>query len=86
MRKSKEVRTALLAAVALAMVGCRDERRDCVDMQNHLQPDSACQAGAGGAHYIYGGASGGHVGDTVVGGSVSRGGFGAIGHGDAGGE
>ena len=86
MRKSKEVQVALLAAVALAMVGCRDQRRDCVDGQNRLQPDSACQAGTTGAHYIYGGSSGGRVGDTVVGGRVSRGGFGAIGHGDAGGE
>jgi hypothetical protein len=42
----------------------------------------------GGAHYIYGGSSGGHVGDYVLGGSTSssilRGGFGA--HGEAGGE
>jgi hypothetical protein len=43
----------------------------------------------GGAHYIYGGSSGGHVGDYVLGGSTAshsilRGGFGA--HGEAGGE
>lgn len=37
-----------------------------------------------GAHYVYGGSSGGHVGDAVVGGSVSRGGFGAIGGGGGG--
>jgi len=86
MRKSKEVRLVLLTAVALALTGCRDERRDCVDGQNRLQPDSACHAGSTGAHFIYGGSSGGHVGDTVVGGTVSRGGFGAIGHGDGGGE
>lgn len=86
MHKSKEVQLVLVTAVAMAMLGCRDERRDCVDGQNRLQPDSACQAGATGAHYIYGGSSGGRVGDTVVGGSVSRGGFGAIGGGDAGGE
>ena len=86
MRKSKDVPLALLTAVALAMTGCRDQRRDCVDTQNRVQPDSACQAGATGAHYFYGGSSGGHVGDAVVGGSVSRGGFGAIGGGDAGGE
>ena len=87
MRKSKEVKLLLLAAVALAVTGCRDEHRDCVDGFGRIQPDSACHAGAAGAHYIYGGSSGGHVGDVVVGGSsVSRGGFGAIGHGEAGGE
>ena len=86
MRKSKEVHLVLLTAAALTVTGCRDQRRDCVDGQNRVQPDSACQAGATGAHYIYGGSSGGHVGDAVVGGSVSRGGFGGIGGGDAGGE
>jgi len=65
------------------MTGCRDEQQNCVDAQNHLLPPSACQTGATGAHYVYGGSSGGHVGDSVVGGSVSRGGFGSSG-GDAG--
>ena len=87
MRRSREIQLTLLAAVALTVVGCR-ERRDCVDAQDRLLPDSACQADSsggyggyrGGAHYLYGGSSGGRVGDTVVGGSgVSRGGFGGIG-------
>jgi len=105
MRRSKEVPLTILAVLALSVVSCRSGRKNCVDGQNHLLPDSACQApnsgssgsyGAGssggsygyyGAHYIYGGSSGGHVGDSVVGGSVSRGGFGGIGgSGEAGGE
>lgn len=86
MRKSREVPLTLLAAVALSMTACHRERRDCVDAQNRLLPDSSCQSGATGsyspgAHYIYGGSSGGHIGDAVVGGSVSRGGFGAHGSG-----
>lgn len=89
MRKSKDVQIFLLAAVALSVTGCRSERRDCVDPQSRILPNSACQASRpiSGAHYIYGGASGGHIGDSVIGGgSVSRGGFGSIGGGDAGGE
>ena len=109
MRRSKEVQLTLLAALALTVVGCRDERRNCVDSQNHLLPDGACQvnnsggasgsygstgSGTGyvggylGPHWIYGGSSGGHVGDSVVGGSVTRGGFGGVGgsHGFGGGE
>ncbi|HEY6848162.1 MAG TPA: hypothetical protein VI320_18425, partial [Terracidiphilus sp.] len=55
---------------------------DCVDSTGHLLPDSPCQTGSPGAHYWYGGSSGGHLGDSVVGGSsVSRGGFGGIGGG-----
>ncbi len=84
MRKSREVQLTILAAIALSVTGCRNERRDCVDTQGRLQPDSTCQAGMYGAHYVYGGSSGGHIGDTVVGGSVSRGGFGAIGGGSGG--
>ncbi|HUA93129.1 MAG TPA: hypothetical protein VL991_11200 [Terracidiphilus sp.] len=69
------------------MTACRDERQDCVDAQNHLLPPSACQTGGTtGAHYIYGGSSGGHVGDAVVGGSVTRGGFGSFGGFGDGGE
>lgn len=69
------------------MTACRDPRRDCVDATGHKLPDGACQTGGGaaGAHYIYGGSSGGHVGDVVIGGSVSRGGFGGIGGGGEGG-
>jgi hypothetical protein len=86
MRKSSEVQLTLLAAIALSMTACREQRRDCVDAQNRLQPDSACQAGVDGAHYLYGGSSGGHIGDAVIGGSVSRGGFGGIGGGGGGGD
>jgi hypothetical protein len=89
MRKSREVQLTLLAAIALSMTACHDnERRDCVDAQNHLLPDSTCHAGMYGSRYVYGGSSGGHYGDTVIGSSsVSRGGFGGIGgHGGAGGE
>jgi hypothetical protein len=84
MRKCREVEITLLAAIALSMTACREQKRNCVDSQNRIQPDSTCQAGMYGAHYVYGGSSGGHVGDAVVGGSVSRGGFGAIGGGGGG--
>jgi len=99
MRKSQQVPLTLLAAVALTAIGCQDEPRHCVDAQNHLQPDSVCEARQtsagyyGGYHYVSGGSSGGHYGDTVVGGSseggVSRGGFGhggGSGGGEGGGE
>jgi hypothetical protein len=67
------------------MTGCREEHRDCVDAQGRKQPDYNCQAGYGGAHYIYDGSSGGHFGDSVIGGSsVSRGGFGGTSGGDGG--
>ena len=81
MRKSREVPLTLLAAVAMASIGCHDQPRHCVDAQNHLMPDSTCEAygGGGGFHYVYGGSSGGHYGDSVVGASVSRGGFGGSG-------
>jgi hypothetical protein len=84
MRKSREVPLTLLAVAALASIGsttgCHDQPRHCVDAQNHLQPDSVCEARQGtGFHYVYGGASGGHYGDVVVGASVSRGGFGGFG-------
>jgi hypothetical protein len=89
MRKSREVPLTLLAIVALSVTACRDERQDCVDAQSHLLPNSACHTGSsgyvGGAHYIYGGSSGGHVGDIVIGGSVSRGGFGGFGSSGGGG-
>jgi hypothetical protein len=112
MRKSKAVPLTLLTAVALASTVACDERpqevRDCVDAQNHIVPDDRCNqqthggGGAGGSYrYIYGGASGGRLGDTVSGGasapdpasevvseSVARGGFGhgGEGGGEGGGE
>lgn len=95
MRKSKDVPIVLLAAAALASTGCQDqpETRNCVDAQSHIVADSMCASPTSTPatyHYIYSGASGGHIGDTVFGGSttpgsgVSRGGFGH--GGDGGGE
>jgi hypothetical protein len=90
MRRSREVHLTLLAAVALSMTACRTQQRDCIDPQGHKEPDSFCNAtsGRGIYRYVYGGASGGHFGDSVIGGSSTpRGGFGGIGGGDsAGGE
>jgi hypothetical protein len=95
MRKSSAVPLTLLAALAALATGCHDtpESRNCVDAQGRIVPDTNCSSGAGGGmgyHYLYGGVSGGRVGDQVVGGSstpsesgVSRGGFG---HGGGGGE
>jgi hypothetical protein len=97
MRKSAAVPLTLLAALAALTTGCHDtpESRNCVDAQGRIVPDTNCStSGTGGTgyHYIYGGSSGGRVGDAVVGGSstpsesgVSRGGFGS-GGGDAVGE
>lgn len=89
MRRSREVKLTVLAAVALSMTACRPERRDCVDKLNRKEPDSYCDASGGGGgtyHYIYGGSSGGNVGDAVIGGSnTPRGGFGGFG-GDGGGD
>jgi hypothetical protein len=99
MRKSREVPITILAALAIFTAGCRDthESRNCVDAQGRIVPDSDCEAHATVTtyHYVYGGASGGHLGDAVVGGSatpsesgVSRGGFGhgGEGGGEGGGE
>jgi hypothetical protein len=86
MRKSREVPLTFLTAVALSMTACRDQRQDCVDAQSRKLPDSSCQVGTPGAHYIYGGSTGGHVGDYVIGGSVTRGGFGGIGGSGASGD
>lgn len=88
MRRSHEVKLTVLAAVALSMTACRSEHRDCVDKQNYKEPDSYCAATGGSSgstyHYVYSGASGGHVGDAVIGGSATpRGGFGGFGGGDA---
>ena len=96
MRKSSAVPLTLLAALAAFTTGCRDtpETRNCVDAQGRIVPDSNCSGGATGGgsfHYLYGGSSGGRIGDSVVGGratpgesGVSRGGFGGHG-GEAGG-
>jgi len=89
MRKSREVPLTVLAALALSSTACNHPpvSRNCVDAHGHVVPESECQSHATGVHYVYGGSSGGHIGDTVVGGSdteegVSRGGLGH-GEGDA---
>jgi hypothetical protein len=85
MRKSQAVPLTLLAAAALSSgSGCDDhprEVRNCVDGQNHIVSDQKCEhpsfyggyygGGPWGFRYIYGGASGGNMGDTVVGGSAT---------------
>jgi len=83
MRKSSEVPISLLALLALSSMACNDApvTRNCVDAQGHIIPDANCEYHSTGTHYVYGGSSGGRVGDKVVGGSdseegVSRGGFG----------
>ena len=104
MRKSSAVPLTLLATLAAFATGCHDtpESRACVDAKGRIVPESNCSTGShgGGAaaallgyHYLYGGASGGRIGDRVVGGratpsesGVSRGGFGHGGGGESGGE
>jgi hypothetical protein len=107
MKRTSHITLGVVAGMALAFTsGCRSaQHRDCVDANNRIVNDQACNAdddkrrqqgggmGYGGYHWIYGGSSGGRVGDAVVGGSatpssgaiggVSRGGFG--GTGDSGG-
>jgi len=87
MRRSREVHLVLLASAALSLTACHDEPQNCVDSHNRLLPPSFCQTNSPGVHWVYGGSSGGHIGDVVIGGSVTRGGFGSIGgHGGEGGE
>jgi hypothetical protein len=89
MRRSREVHLTLLASLALSLTACKDAPQHCVDAQNRLLPDSACHTGSTGyvgAHFVYGGSSGGNIGDTVVGASVTRGGFGGFFGGGEGGD
>ncbi len=109
MKRTQHITLGLLAGMALAFTsGCnrRPERRDCVDETGRITSDQNCQAaqqrrGSGYIgpqpyyHYLYGGSSGGHIGDRVVNGNpvpgmssgsgrgffggISRGGFGSIG-------
>ncbi len=82
MRKSSEVPLTLLAAAAMASIGCHNGPRHCVDAQHRLLPDSYCEEHhEGGYFYVYGGSSGGHFGDVVVGASSSSISFGGFGHG-----
>jgi hypothetical protein len=78
----------LLAALTQFVTGRADtpETRNCVDEEGKIVPDFNCENSTLGMsyHYVYGGSSGGNIGDVVVGGSttsrsesdVSRGGFG----------
>jgi hypothetical protein len=96
MRKTSAITLTVLAAVAASVTlsDCRDAHYDevskhCVDNENHIVPDSQCRSGIG--HFVYGGSSGGRLGDTVVDGSlsehaISRGGYGLFGGEGAGGE
>ncbi len=86
-RRSREIPACLiLLASSAALAGC-EPRRDCVDAAGYKLPDSACNTGAhgGGAHFLYGGRGGTAIGDTVTGGSTTRGGFGSSGEGGHGG-
>jgi hypothetical protein len=101
MKKSSSITLTLLAAAAsLSMSACkRTEVRDCVDQNHRIVDDRYCDQQGGRGTYVpggmmpyywlYGGRSGGRVGDSVFGGSttsmpgaravsgrVSRGGFG----------
>lgn len=78
MRRSGAVPLTLLATAALAIApGCNDhhkEVRNCVDAENRIVRDSQCgpspsSGGGSGYHYVYGGASGESIGDSVEGGS-----------------
>ncbi|HEY1500450.1 MAG TPA: hypothetical protein VGF88_12785 [Acidobacteriaceae bacterium] len=82
MRKSQAISLTLLAAVFVSLpTGCEHQPptqvRNCVDDQKLIVSDDACDNAPftgsaivpGTYHYIYGGASGGQHGDTVVGGS-----------------
>ncbi|HVT99736.1 MAG TPA: hypothetical protein VHE33_19710 [Acidobacteriaceae bacterium] len=70
----------LTIAALLGAPGCEDpptQIRNCVDDNRHIVPDDVCDnqpfTGSeilpGSYHYLYDGASGGHTGDVVVGGS-----------------
>ena len=89
MKRSGQVVAPLLAAAALAVTaGCRrPEMQRCVDEQNHVVPESFCQAngvapqyvnGSGGGigyfpvyRYYYGGTGGWNTGTIVSGGSYT---------------
>jgi hypothetical protein len=94
MRKSKEVPITLLAALALSTTGCEPPPHHCVDAQGRIAPESYCRNQATGYTYVFGGSTGGHIGDAVIGASTtagsgsgaSFGGFGHSGGGEGGGE
>lgn len=88
MKRSGRVAAPLLAAAAAGLlVGCRrPEMQRCVDEQNHVVPESFCQAngvapqpvmGNGGVmyyphyRYYYGGGGGWNTGSSVYGGDYT---------------
>lgn len=86
MKRTSHITLGLLATAALAFTsGCHrtPEHRDCVDERNMIANEQNCQladqqrrngySGYVPYHYMYGGSSGGHVGDAVVGGNASPG-------------
>jgi len=114
MKRTQHITLGLLAGMALAFTsGCnrKPERRDCVDETGRITGEQNCQlveerrrSGYMGPmpyyHYLYGGSTGGHMGDMVVNGNpvpgmsssggffggVSRGGFGSTGSAGSGGS
>jgi hypothetical protein len=84
MKKTQHITLGLLAGMALAFTtGCNRrtaERRNCVDETGSITSEQNCQmvedrrrSGYIGPmpyyHYLYGGSSGGHLGDRVVNGN-----------------
>jgi hypothetical protein len=79
MRRTKEIRLTLVTAFGMTFTSaCNSpyrEVRNCVDAQGMIVRDQFCDqpessyAWSYHYHFIYGGSSGGHFGDTVFGGS-----------------
>lgn len=91
-RRSREIPVCALLLASAALLGCKEEQRDCVDQQGRILPEAECTAphhhGGFVPYFLYGGRGGGRIGDTVFGGSrspsrrsVMRGGFGGAGEG-----
>jgi hypothetical protein len=106
MKKSSQITLGLVAATAMAFTSAchkKTQTQTCVDAENRIVADSWCEdaeqkrrTNPGGFYphvWIFGGSSGGRIGDTVFGGSavptpgvsITRGGFGASMHTSAGG-
>ena len=101
-RRSSHVPLLVLGAagatllIGSAVDGCDNTQR-CVDNQGRIVADAMCHSGPGagggfgapmpGYRYMYGGMTGGRVGDAVVGGASTSGGvrFGGFGGGGEGG-
>jgi len=100
-RRSSHVPLLVLGAagatllIGSAVDGCDNTQR-CVDNRGRIVADAMCHSGSGGGgfgapmpgyRYMYGGMTGGRVGDAVVGGASTSGGvrFGGFGGGGEGG-